>query len=101
METCYTKDAHGNIKEFVIGETRVILTCKDYSACRADPVWSSEYACVGIITKLTGDRKIPFTVKWDNGGYNVYRGSDLLIHLEQKATPNPNMSFKRHRRKNK
>lgn len=88
MEIRYATGADGNIKEFIIGKTRVMLKhCGKY---------------IGTIISFDLRRSRCYRIKWDNNAFEdtSHHSTELLICSGKEIAPNnPNTSFKAHRRK--
>lgn len=81
-------------RKVIFGETRVVLTSDHYGAELAEPVYGSEYECVGTIVGESDELDTPVAVNWDNGEGNLYKLEDLRA-VAKTDTSNPNSSFRK------
>lgn len=84
----------GKISKVVFGETRVVLTSRSYDPEDAEPVYGSDYECVGTVITQSDTEDVQLVVDWDNGESNTYYYDDLSV-VGVIDNSNPNRSFRR------
>ena len=83
-----------SFEEVIPHENRVILIGNNYNPCPEEPVWGSEYECVGTIHGFWKEEsEYDVEVFWDNGHSNPYKIEDLSCPPVLDKT-NPNYTFR-------